>query len=131
MRLCLQVADGTLFDGPVAKVLAEAENGQFCLKPRHVDLVTSLAPGLLSCTLDGGGERVFAVDRGILVKCGERVSVAARRAVAGPDLERLRDTVRADYHALGEREERSRSALARLTARFLHSCLESTGRSGG
>jgi F-type H+-transporting ATPase subunit epsilon len=31
-------------------VIAEAQNGSFCLLPHHIDFVAALAPGLLAYT---------------------------------------------------------------------------------
>ena len=35
------------FNKEVAKVVAEADNGRFCLLPQHIDFVASLVPGVL------------------------------------------------------------------------------------
>ena len=49
-------------DEPVTKIVAEAVNGSFCLKPRHTDFLTSLVPGLLSFTTLDDVENFLAVD---------------------------------------------------------------------
>ena len=49
-------------------MIAEADNGSFCLLPRHIDFATALAPGLLSFEEPGGAESFLAVDSGVLVK---------------------------------------------------------------
>ena len=41
----------------VVKVTAEAPNGQFCLLPRHIDMVSVLVPGLLSYVKDGTADK--------------------------------------------------------------------------
>ena len=70
MNLKVLTPIAVLIDRPVTKVIAEAENGHFCLLPNHVDLVASLVPGILSFTTDANDEIFVAVDEGILVKCG-------------------------------------------------------------
>jgi len=44
MRLKVLLPTEVLMDVEVTKVSAEAENGSFCLLPRHIDFVAALAP---------------------------------------------------------------------------------------
>ena len=108
----------------VLKVIAEAENGSFCLLPRHIDMVAALAPGILSYTTHDGREEFLGTDEGILVKNGPEVLVSVRDAVRGPDLGLLKQTISARFHSLDERERRARSALARLEADFVRRFIE-------
>ena len=124
MRLKVLAPGRTVLDEAVERVVAEAENGSFCLLPRHVDFVSALVPGILAYVPEEGGERFLALDRGVLVKCGPEVLVSTREAVAGADLGRLRATVREELERLDERELKARSALARLEAGFVRSFLE-------
>ena len=105
-----------LVDTPVRKVVAEAEDGSFCLLPRHVDYAATLAPGILAYLDTEGRERFLAVNGGVLVKLGREVRVATMDAVIGDDLERLRATVEREFLALDELERAARSALSRLEA---------------
>ena len=68
MRLKLLLPGEVLVDEETTKIIAEAENGSFCLKPKHVDFIAALVPGLLSFIADDGEEVFLAVDEGILVK---------------------------------------------------------------
>lgn len=132
MRLRITVPERVIVDREVDKVVAEAVDGSFCLLPRHIDFVTALAPGLLAympaegAPDDAGAEVFLAVDRGILVKRGPVVEIAARRAVEGPDLGELRRRVREEFESLGDLEVRARSALARLESSFVRRFLEMT-----
>jgi F-type H+-transporting ATPase subunit epsilon len=130
MRLKVLLPSEVLLDAAVTKVIAEAENGGFCLLPRHIDFVAALVPGLLSFESEDGREEFLAVDEGILVKCGDQVLVSTRQAVRGPDLGSLRQTIDAQFRAVDEMERRTRAAAARLEAdlvrRFLE--LETHGR---
>lgn len=119
MRLKVLLPTEVLVNEEVTKVIAEAENGSFCLLPRHIDFVTALAPGLLSFETEEGGEEFLAVDTGILVKCGAEVLVSIRNAVRGLDLERLQQTVDEQFRALDEREKMTLAAVARLEANFI------------
>lgn len=123
MNLRILLPTRILLDRPVDKVTAEAENGSFCLLPRHVDFATALVPGLLSYT-SGEQEEFVAIDEGILVKKGAEVLVSVRDAMIGPDLGFLRLMVRERYEKLDEREKRARSALVRLEADFVRRFIE-------
>jgi F-type H+-transporting ATPase subunit epsilon len=109
-----------LLEQEVAKVVAEAQNGSFCLLPRHIDFVASLVPGVLAFTPAEGGEEFLAVDEGTLVKCGPEVLVSTRNAVRGPALGELRKAVEEQFGTLTQREEQARSALNRLEASMVY-----------
>lgn len=115
-RLDLRVLLPTqvLLDEPVERVLAQGVDGAFCLLPRHVDFVSALVPGILTFRAGDGRERYAAIDRGILVKCGRRVSVSCLGGVVGGRLEDLRELVEERFLVLDEHERKTRSALARL-----------------
>lgn len=116
MRLKILVPSQVLMDEPVEKIVAEAENGAFCLLPRHIDFVAALLPGVLVLTGTDGVERYVAIDRGVLVKCGADVFVSVMDAVAGAELAALEATVAERYLELDEAEHKARAALARLEA---------------
>lgn len=113
MKLKVLTPIKVLIDRPVTKIIAEAENGHFCLLPNHVDFLTALVPGILSFATDE--EEVFiAVDEGILVKCGAEVLVSTRNAIVGKDLETLKPMVIEQFQMLDEKEKLTRSALAKF-----------------
>lgn len=114
MNLKILLPNEVYFDGPVTKVIAEAASGSFCLLPNHVDLVTSMVPGLMTAVSQDATIIYFAVDEGILCKQGAEVVISARRAVRGTQLGTLRDTIEQDFQVLSEEEQRARSAVARL-----------------
>lgn len=116
MRLKVVLPNEVLIDTAVTKVIAEAENGSFCLLPRHLDFVAALVPGLLTCVLQGGQEVFFAVDEGTLVKCGPEVRVSTRQAVQGLDVGQLKQIIEAQFRILDEREAMARAVLAKLEA---------------
>jgi len=119
MRLKVLLPNGVLMDEEVTKVVAEAENGSFCLLPRHVDFLAALVPGLVSFASVSGAEEFLAVDEGILVKCGSEVLVSTRNAVRGPDLGQLEQTVEESFRHLDDQETMARSAFAKLEANFI------------
>lgn len=124
MRLKVMLPTEILIDQEVTKVVAEAENGSFCLEPRHIDFVAALVPGILSFTSPEGAEEFAAVDEGILVKVGQDVLVSTRRAVRHVELGKLRQTVEEEYRVVDERERKARAAAARLEADLARRFLE-------
>ena len=106
-----------LLDQEVSKVVAEAEDGSFCILPKHIDFVAALVPGILSFQR-AEGEEFLAIDEGVLVKCASDLRISTRRAVLSKDLEMLRQTVEKEFRTLDERERKTRSILAKLEADF-------------
>lgn len=125
MKLKVLLPTQVLLEEEASKIVAEAENGSFCLLPRHIDFATALVPGILTY-VRGPEEReeMLAIDRGILIKCGAEVLVSTRNAVRGADLGKLRETVEERFLALDEREKLARAALAHLEATFIRSFLK-------
>lgn len=123
MNLRLMLPTEILLDRPVTKIIAEADNGEFCLLPRHIDFVAALVPGLLSFFDPQGVESFAAIDHGILVKCGTDVSVSAYRGVVGSDITELQTLIDERFLELDEYERKARSALARLEAGTLRGFL--------
>ena len=106
------------------KIVAEAENGSFCLMPNHTDFVATLAPGIFSYELAAGGQELLAMDVGTLVKKGMNVMVSTRNAVKAPDLGKLKQVVVEQYDVLDEREKMVRSASAKLEASMIRRFME-------
>lgn len=119
MNLQILLPTNVLVDEPAAKIVAEAENGSFCLLPRHVDYVSSLAPGILAFTNSDAEERYVGVAEGVLVKSGRNVRVSVEYGVLGESLGQLRAKVRAHFEQVDEKERQAVSAVARLEADFV------------
>ncbi len=126
MRLKVLLPTSVLIDKDVTKVIAEAENGSFCILPRHIDFVAALVPGILSFKADKE-EEFLAVDEGILVKCGNEVMVSIRKAVCCKNLGTLKQTVEEEFRILDEREKKTRSILARLELDFARRFFQQRG----
>ncbi len=124
MNLKILLPSAVMLYQPVQKVTAEAENGSFCLLPRHIDFLAALVPGLLSYVDPHGHEHFLAIDAGILVKQADQVLVSTRQAVQGEDIGTLRDTVRKTFQTIDERERTARSAVARLESDLIRRFLE-------
>ncbi|MBU1157197.1 MAG: F0F1 ATP synthase subunit epsilon [Proteobacteria bacterium] len=124
MKLKVLLPDQVLVDQEAAKVVAEAENGSFCLLPRHVDFVAALSPGILSFVDQHGVEQFLALDEGVLVKQGQEVLVSTRRGVRGGKLGELRRLVDEQFRELDEYEIKARTAMAKIEAGFVRRFLE-------
>jgi F-type H+-transporting ATPase subunit epsilon len=108
----------------VTKIVAEAENGLFCLMPQHVDFTAALVPGVFSYSTAAGEDAYLAVDIGTLVKKGSEVLVSTRSAFRGPELGHLKEVVIAQFREIDEREKKARTAVARLELDLLRRFME-------
>ena len=124
MRLKVVLPTDIVIDKEVIKVIAEAENGSFCLLPRHIGFVSVLVPGLLSYVCPGRQEEFIAVDKGILIKCGPDVVVSTGQALAGADLGMLKRAIENKFNLMDERQKKANSAVAKLEANLVRRFLE-------
>ncbi|MHB8205512.1 MAG: F0F1 ATP synthase subunit epsilon [Desulfomonilaceae bacterium] len=124
MRLKVVLPTDIVIDKVVIKVIAEAENGSFCLLPRHIGFVSVLVPGLLSYVCPGGQEEFIAVDKGILVKCGPDVVVSTGQALVGADLGMLKRAIEKKFNLMDEHQKKANSAVAKLEANLVRRFLE-------
>ena len=113
----------TFLKREVKKITAEAENGWFCLLPKHVDFTTSLTPGILMLTTPEEKDIFLAIDEGILVKYGNEVVISVRNAIEGEDLGELKNRVEEIFIKTDEKEKDAQAALSKLEADFVRSFL--------
>ncbi|MEH2373436.1 F0F1 ATP synthase subunit epsilon [Nostoc sp.] len=124
MRFKVVLPTKILMETAAIKVIAEAENGMFCLLPHHIDFVATLIPSLLSFVSPQGQEQFLAIDQGILIKHGDEVTVATQNAVEGSDLGMLKKTVEQEFHLIDEREKTARSVLEKLEVNTIRHFIE-------
>lgn len=103
----------------VSRIVAETLDGSFGLMPQRLDCVAALTPGILIYESETDGEVCIAVDEGVFVKTGLDVLVSARRALGGPDLDQLRDSVEREFRTLDGEEQSLRSVMTKLESGFL------------
>jgi F-type H+-transporting ATPase subunit epsilon len=108
----------------VERIVAETREGSFGILPHRLDCVAALAPGILTYQANNGAPVYLAVDRGVLVKVGAKVSVSVRRAVRGDDLVQLHDAVKRQFLTLDDQERKVREALSKLESTFAGSLAE-------
>ncbi|MGF1641838.1 MAG: F0F1 ATP synthase subunit epsilon [Rhodospirillales bacterium] len=116
MRLLITTPVAVVADlDDVVHVRAEDESGAFGILPRHADFLTALAISVASWRDGDGREGHVAVRGGVFrVRDGHRVEIATREAVRGDELETLETEVLRRFRADAEREQRARTATARL-----------------
>ena len=124
MKLKILLPAEVFLDEEVTKVVAEAENGFFCLMPQHVDFTAALVPGVFSYSTDAEEDAYLAVDVGTLVKKGAEILVSTRNAFRGAELGHLKDVVVAQFREIDEREKKARTAAARLEVDLLRRFME-------
>lgn len=108
----------------VSRIVAETDQGSFGILPRRLDCVAALVPGILVYETEGAGEVFVAVDEGVLVKTGGDVLVSVRNAVAGTNLEQLRDTVEQEFATQDEWEQRVQQVVAKMGSDFVRRLAE-------
>lgn len=119
MKLKVLLPAETLVDTGVKKIIAESENGFFCLLPRHIDFIAAIEPGILEYLREDGVEEFIAVDEGILVKCASEVLISVRNGLRGPSLGELKKTVEERFKQLDEHQKKNRATMTRLEAGFV------------
>lgn len=120
MTVTLRLPTRTLFEAKAIALTAVGPDGAFGIWPNHIDFVSALVPSVLTLRLadDGrdGGEEIFGLDEGMLVKKGHQVTIACLRGVRGEDLNTLQEMVQNSFVQMDEDERLARSALSRLEA---------------
>lgn len=110
--------ENILVDQEVDKVIAEGLDGSFCLKPRHIDFVSALKPGILLYE-SKGEEYYMAIDEGILVKCGHDVMVSVLNGIVANNLAGLDKTVRDAFYKSEELNRATEFAMKSMEAELL------------
>ena len=113
MNLRVMTPYSIALNTPVSQVTFEAVDGFFTLKPKHMDFVNVLKPGILSYKKDGK-EAFIACNRGVVVKHGNEVSVSTPLAILGENLDDLKKKIAIDFQAMEQERKEVRVSMARL-----------------
>ncbi|MBA3037453.1 MAG: F0F1 ATP synthase subunit epsilon [Desulfobacterium sp.] len=108
----------------VIRIVAETREGSLGLLPHRLDCVAALAPGILIYEDKGESEVYLAVDEGVLIKTGQDVLVSVRNAIAGTELNQLREAVDRDFLNLDQRDQAVRTVLAKMESGFIRRLTE-------
>lgn len=98
----------------VLKVVADTNVGSAGILPHRLDCVAALTPGILFYESESDGQVYIAVDQGILVKVGLTVLISVSNAIAGKDLDQLKQAVESQFFNLNQQEKNVRSLMAKL-----------------
>jgi F-type H+-transporting ATPase subunit epsilon len=123
MKLKILLPAEIFLSEEVTKIVAEGEDGFFCLLPRHIDFTAALVPGVFSFTAENA-ETHLAIDGGALLKRGAEVLVSTRNAVRGRELGTLKEVVIKQFEEIDEREKKARSAAVKLEVDLLRRFME-------
>ncbi|SMP52078.1 F0F1 ATP synthase subunit epsilon [Anoxynatronum buryatiense] len=113
MNIKLVLPYRTMLDQPVDKITAPGTEGSFQVLPKHIDVVWSLQPGILTLTKNNQDE-YYAIQQGTLVKEGDAVVVSTFQAVKGESLEKLHESLMESVQKQDEKEKKAREALVKL-----------------
>jgi len=108
----------------VARLVAETRQGAVGILPRRLDCAAALAAGILTYETETDGEAYVAVDEGVLIKTGQTVFISVRNAIAGTDLDRLREAVERDFRHRDDRERAVHAVLAKLESGLIRRLAE-------
>ena len=103
----------------VTRIVAETSGGQYGFLPQRLDCVAALLPGILIYESAETGIKYLAVDKGILVKAGENVTVSVRNAIGGADLGKLHESVEKEFKQLDDNEKNIRSVIEKMESSFM------------
>jgi len=106
MHVNIVSAEKQLFSDTAEVVVAPASQGEVGIHPRHTQMLTTLKPGEVRITKQGGEEESIYVSGGILEVQPHVVTILSDTAVRGADL---------DEAAAIEAMERAKQALADKT----------------
>jgi len=108
----------------VQSIVIETGQGSFGLLPQRLDCVAAIIPGILlyqrhSIDEQAEEEVYVAVDAGVLVKTGTEVSISVRHAVAGTNLNQLRDTVEQEFRQQSTQDKKVHSVFQKMESDFI------------
>jgi F-type H+-transporting ATPase subunit epsilon len=103
----------------VQRIVAETNGGQYGFLPQRLDCVAALLAGIFSYESTEAGTKYIAVDKGILVKAGENVTVSVRNAIGGTDLGKLHEAVEKQFNELDDNEKKISSVMAKMESSFM------------
>lgn len=110
----------------VSRVVAETHEGSFGLLPHRRDCVAALSPGILTYESEDDGEVYLAIDEGVLIKTGSVLTISVRNAIAGNDLNNLREAVKNEFLKLNDEEQDIRLVMAKIESGFIRRMVEFT-----
>lgn len=130
MQLKIFLPTHILINEPCNKIIAEDQNGLFCLLPRHIDYVSHLVPSVVSFISADGTEKFVATDKAVLVKQGEDVRIGTARGFVSNNIEEITKKIKEEFLVANETDEykEMQSAMAHLEVGIMRHLLTLGGR---
>jgi F-type H+-transporting ATPase subunit epsilon len=124
LRLEVSTPTGVTVVEGIGHISIETPAGAYGVLPHRLDFVAPLVAGILAYRLEQGEEHYLAIDEGVIVKSGDKVAVAVRRAIGDVPLAELRQTVTREFIELDNKERQFREALALVESHFFRRLTE-------
>ncbi|MCA1796373.1 MAG: F0F1 ATP synthase subunit epsilon [Geobacteraceae bacterium] len=103
----------------------DTPTGSVGFLPRRLDCVCPVIPGILAYRRHGNTEEEYiAVDTGVLIKTGHKISVSVHHAVASSSLPELEEIIHAEFEQLDEQEKLVRSISAGIETKLIRRFVE-------
>jgi F-type H+-transporting ATPase subunit epsilon len=119
LDLEVHIPDGIAVSARIEALQAADASGRFGIWPNHERFLTVLVPCVLSYREEGGRPGFAAVDGGVLLLEGGKVSVVTRDAVVAPRIEEVADAAEAMLRDRREQEHWARTSFAELETMLL------------
>ncbi len=121
MTLDLEIIapDRVIAHGRVIAVQAADASGRFGIWSGHENFLTILVPCVLRSRAEDGHESYAAVDGGVLLLEGGRISVVTRDAVVSERLDEVADQAAAMLDARKNKEQAARAGFTELETSLL------------
>lgn len=123
MRLLVSTPFARVLDVDIEKIHAPTQRGDWCLLPRHADLVMEIVPGILTHHANGE-QAAIALNTGLLVKAGDEVLIASDQAVISDCLADLTHAVQEQFLRQSEDEKRAQTALAHIETGLIRNLID-------
>ena len=108
----------------VMRVVVDTPYGNMGFLPQRRDCVTPVTAGILTYQCSNEMEHYIAIDTGVLVKTGSRITVSVRHAVSDDNLTILQHIISKQFKQLSEQEKHVRSMFAKIESNFVRSFVE-------
>jgi len=109
----------------IAHMSIDTPTGSVGFLPRRLDCVCPVIPGILAYRRhENIEEEYIAVDTGVLLKAGNKVSVSVHHAAASSSLAELEQIIHTEFEQLDEQEKLVRSISAGIETKLIRRFVE-------
>jgi F-type H+-transporting ATPase subunit epsilon len=123
MNFFLLLPTEIIVEKVIDKLVVEDAFGSFSITPRHTNITTLLAKGILIISQQSN-KCYIAIDGGFLVKKDKNIYISTENAIIGEDCSTLNISIEQQLKQTGQKKKIIKSNLARLEADFTQTILE-------